>query len=70
MGGIELMLKSLGFDPTEFQKFLSGMQTTLQKFNADLEQLKTVQAEMLNRLSQLESNQRVLSNRGSIENGR
>lgn len=66
---MELMLKSLGFDPAEFQKFLQDMQNALRKFNADLEQLKTVQAEMLNRLAQLESNQRVLSTRGSVENG-
>jgi hypothetical protein len=69
MGGMELMLKSLGFDPAEFQKFLQDMQNALRKFNAGLEQLKTVQSEMLNRLSQLESNQRILSNRGSAENG-
>lgn len=53
MGGMELMLKSLGFDPAEFQAFLKGMQETLIKFNTDLELIKTKQSE-------LEQNQRAI----------
>lgn len=53
MGGLELMLKSMGFDPEEFKGFLTGMQTALQKFNADLEAIKLKQIE-------LEQNQRAI----------
>lgn len=53
MGGLELMLKSMGFDPEEFKGFLTGMQTALQKFNADLDAIKAKQVE-------LEQNQRAI----------
>ena len=48
-----MMLKSLGFDPAQFQGFITGMQQALQKFNADLELIKAKQIE-------LEQNQRAI----------
>lgn len=53
MGGMEMMLKSMGFDIAEFQGFIKGMQGTMQKFNNDLETIKAQQAI-------LEQNQRAI----------
>jgi len=54
MGGMEMMLKSLGFDPAQFQGFITGMQQALQKFNADLEMLKSHNAQLDLKISRLE----------------
>ena len=53
MGGMEMMLKSMGFDVAEFQSFIGGMKELMLKFNNDLEAIKIKQNE-------LEQNQRAI----------
>lgn len=60
MSGMEMMLKSMGFDIAEFQGFIKGMQGTMQKFNDDLETLKGQQAILIGKIGELEQNQRAI----------
>lgn len=53
MNGMELMLKSLGFDPSEFQNFLGGLKDAVGKINSDLEMIKSVQLQLLEKQIQL-----------------
>lgn len=60
MGGMEMMLKSLGFDPAQFQEFLKGMQETLIKFNTDLETIKAKQTLLEHKLDFIKQDQNAI----------
>lgn len=54
MDGMGMLLKAAGFDPAEFQRFVSGLKEYLTKINDDVETLKKGQKFIIQEIERID----------------